>query len=159
MFSFRASREPLPPKHRTCSVSMPVHLRHEYPFGTQSIGHLIRDNFQALVEIPLNFGMNASRFTWASWPRRSGNNPFELTHAMLKYSYLVTNHKPYKWPQLARECEAGLLGSGAPPAQLFAAPRHLHCSAALFRFAAARTRVRGRTARLWCAPLTVFRSS
>ena len=71
---------------------------------------------QALVEIPLNFGMNASRFTWASWPRRSGNNPYELTHAMQKYSYLVTNHKPYKWPQLAQECSNGLLGKGAPSA-------------------------------------------
>jgi hypothetical protein len=104
-----------PPKEQTCTVSVPVHLRHEYPFGTQSIGHLIRDNFQALVEIPMNFQLNASRFAWVTWPRDKGNNPFKLTHAMSKYSGLVSNHPSYKWVQLMQDCQSGLLGGGALP--------------------------------------------
>ena len=35
-----------PAAENTCDVHLPVHLRHEFPYGTQSIGHLIRDNLQ-----------------------------------------------------------------------------------------------------------------
>jgi hypothetical protein len=94
-------------------VSTAIHLRHEFPFGTQSIGHLIRDNLQHLVHIPQQFGSNSTAYSWVTWPRDTGNRPNELTHAQGKYSQLVSNRHAMKWPQLVEKCIEGTLGGGA----------------------------------------------
>lgn len=45
-FRVELSQDKAPPASTTCDIHAPVHLRYEYPLGTQSIGHLIRDNLQ-----------------------------------------------------------------------------------------------------------------
>jgi hypothetical protein len=112
-FTVRFNSSTPPPANATCDVVLPVHLRHEWPFGTQSIGHLIRDNLQALVEVPLQFGLNSAGFSWVTWPREAGNRPHELTHVMCKYSRLVSARPSFKWGQMVEKCEQGLLGAGA----------------------------------------------
>lgn len=106
---------PPPPATQLCNVQTPVHLRYEYPLGTQSIGHLLRDNYHGLVAIPMQFGMNASDFMWTMWPRDSGNNYQELTHVMTKYNKLIMDHRPRKWRDLQSQCLGTRLGGGALP--------------------------------------------
>ena len=102
----------------TCVVSVPIHLRQEYPTGTRSIGHLFRDNFHALVAIPLQLGLSASHFSWAAWPRTEGNHYGQLSHVQEKYTDWVSVHKTFTWQQLVAACRNGELGgasSSAPP--------------------------------------------
>lgn len=113
--SMRWSSGPPPLAAQTCRVSVPVHLRQEYRIGTASIGHLLRDNYQALVTIPMQFGLTAASFSWVSWPRTKGQRTRELTHVQEKYNSWISMHPPYKWPGLVEACEAGALGAGALP--------------------------------------------
>ena len=49
-----------------CTIMQtPVILRAAY--RADSFGHLMRDNVQALVELPLLFGLQPENFTWAVW--------------------------------------------------------------------------------------------
>lgn len=68
---------------------------------------------QALVAIPMQFGLSSERFSWVTWPRDGGNRAQELTHAQEKYSELVSRQPAYKWPQLLQMCTEAALGTGA----------------------------------------------
>lgn len=97
-------------------VSIPVHLREEYMLGTSSIGHLFRDNYQALTLIAMEFGLSAASFSWVSWPRTTGHNAGKLTHVQEKYNSYVSTHPVYKWEGFSTACIDGKLGAGAPTA-------------------------------------------
>lgn len=113
-FSVRWSAEVPPAPQETCTVSVPVHLRQEYPIGTQSLGHLLRDNFHPLVTIPLQFGLSAAHFSWAAWPRTRGNRHGKLSHVQEKYTSWISMHRTYLWPQLVAACRDGELGGATP---------------------------------------------
>jgi hypothetical protein len=112
-FGIRLGAGAPPATADACDVAVPVHLRHEYPLGTQSIGHLIRDNFHALVEVPAHFGLSSTSFSWATWPRDGGNRPYVQPKVMQKYSGLVSARPAYKWNQLIDACSRGQTGAGA----------------------------------------------
>lgn len=56
------SGEPLPYPHEVVSFSRPLHLRATY--NPMSIGHLLRDNIQYLIDLPLRFGRDPTTFDW-----------------------------------------------------------------------------------------------
>ena len=58
--------EPLPAEAQVASVHQPLHLRS--PYNTKSIGHLLRDNLQFLVDLPLRFGRDPVEFDWVRHP-------------------------------------------------------------------------------------------
>lgn len=59
---------PLPPPDEVVAYEQPLHLRST--MNTRSIGHLLRDNLHALVDLPLRFGRDPVAFDWvraAAW--------------------------------------------------------------------------------------------
>lgn len=54
--------EPLPSSDEVVTLRQPLHLR--TPYNTGSIGHLLRDNLQFLVDLPLRFGRDPIEFDW-----------------------------------------------------------------------------------------------
>lgn len=54
--------EPLPAAEEVAIFERPLHLR--APYHTVSLGHLIRDNLQFLVELPVRFGREPTDFDW-----------------------------------------------------------------------------------------------
>lgn len=112
-FSIRWSSRSPPPAKATCRVSVPVHLRQEFPLGANSIGHLIRDNYEALMTIAMRFGLSPSYFSWVTWPRKKGNRAGYLSHVREKYNGWLSMHPAYVWEGLVSACRAGQLGSSA----------------------------------------------
>ena len=110
-FSMEWSSQLPPRESETCRVSIPVHLRQEWPIGTKSIGHLLRDNYQQLVTVPMQFGLTAASFSWVSWPRTIGPRATELTHVQQAYSSWLSAHPPFKWQGLVDACASGRLGT------------------------------------------------
>ena len=56
--------EPLPPAEEVVTYTQPLHLRGA--MNTYSLGHLLRDNLMALVDLPLRFGRDPVDFDWVS---------------------------------------------------------------------------------------------
>ena len=130
-FTFEAAPEGAtpPPPEATCTISIPVHLRYEYPLGTNSIGHMIRDNMHWLFALAQRYGLPPRGVAWAQWPRGGGNHWQEVTHSMEKYWPLVSSHRVYKWHELEQQCEEGVVGKGALRSTLrFHAVREVFCS-------------------------------
>lgn len=54
--------EALPAAEEVAVFAQPLHLR--APYNTVSLGHLIRDNLQFLVDLPIRFGREPAEFDW-----------------------------------------------------------------------------------------------
>ena len=89
-----------------------MHLRYEFPLGTNSIGHMIRDNVYWMFAIAQRYGVPPHSFAWAQWPRNGGSHWQDVTHPMEKYWPLISSHKVYKWHELEQQCEQGVVGKG-----------------------------------------------
>lgn len=112
-FEIQWSSRPLPADSNVCRVSVPVHLRQEFPLATSSFGHLLRDNYEGLMHIAKNFGLTPAHFSWVTWPRTSGRRAGELSHVQTKYSTWLSSHPTYSWNDLVAACTDGRLGSRA----------------------------------------------
>lgn len=101
-----------PAASATCHVSVPLFLRQEFPQGTKSFGHLLRDNFEGLLSIAKKFGLTPAYFSWVMWPRTSGRGHWkEPSHVQDKYSSWLSKHPTYAWIGLVNACREGKLGS------------------------------------------------
>lgn len=58
--------EALPAAKEVAVVTRPLHLR--APYNTKSLGHLIRDNLQFLIDLPIRFGRDPADFDWVRPP-------------------------------------------------------------------------------------------
>lgn len=54
--------EPLPPADLVVTYDQPLHLHG--PYNPKSMGHLLRDNLQYLIDLPLRFGRDPVEFDW-----------------------------------------------------------------------------------------------
>lgn len=127
-FTIQWSARPPPAASSTCRISVPVHLRQEFPQGSRSFGHLLRDNYDGLMRIAKAFGLTPAYFSWVTWPRTSRKRGAHLSHVHEKYSTWLSKHPTYAWTDLVSACKQGLFDSRAPPsshAHLCGAP-HLH---------------------------------
>ena len=55
-----------------CVVSVPLHLRRDAPLQSESLRHLLRDNFYFLVWNAERFGEDPAAWSWVTWPRTQG---------------------------------------------------------------------------------------
>ena len=122
----RWSSQASPAVAEACVVSVPLHLRREGPLGTESLGHLLRDNFYFLVWIAERFGEDPAAWSWVTWPRTHGLHSTlpGIGRRMPKLGMLVSHRKSRRWFEVEASCRNGqnALGPGA-----IVATCHLWC--------------------------------
>lgn len=116
-FTVEWSAAPVPRPSDTCTVNLPIFLRQESPLGTYSYGHMLRDNFYHLIEIPKAFGETVTSFAWVTWPRLRGNNARMRMPVMTKINTLLSPHHTRRWFELEADCRenGNTVGPGAGP--------------------------------------------
>ena len=120
-----------PPDHSdasdTCVVELPILLRQESPLGTYSYGHMLRDNYYHLIQIPKAFDLNIASFAWVTWPRERGNNAFTAMPVLAKINSLLSPHRTRRWFELESDCgeKGNTVGPGACTVRPDATQQHV----------------------------------
>ena len=100
-----------------CVVSVPLHLRRDAPLQSESLRHLLRDNFYFLVWNAERFGEDPAAWSWVTWPRTQGlrSNVPAIALALPKIGMLVSHRKSRRWFEIEASCKNGQneLGPGA----------------------------------------------
>eukprot|EP00892_Ulva_mutabilis_P012438 jgi/Ulvmu1/9567/UM053_0056.1 len=93
------SGQPLPLPEQVAVFERPLHLRS--PYHPKSIGHLLRDNLQFLIDLPLRFGRDPIEFDWVRW---EANTPWTEWEDEVKtakhYRGLLNNRPSITWKPL-----------------------------------------------------------
>eukprot|EP00892_Ulva_mutabilis_P012436 jgi/Ulvmu1/9565/UM053_0054.1 len=99
--------ERLPPPQQVAGFKTPLHLR--APFHTKSISHLLRDNLQFLVDLPLRFGRDPTAFDWVRWEAAAQWTEWEDESETEKhYRGLFNNRPSVTWQQVIEQAMDGV---------------------------------------------------
>lgn len=95
-----------PAQSETCRVRYPVHLRS--PHRPSSFGHLLRDNFEGLVEITQKLNRVPHTYTWVRWPSDSSHvrGVDSPTGAMKHYFSWVSETASQSWNDVLDGCSS-----------------------------------------------------
>ena len=95
----------LPEEDSVAPVTTPIILRGSFRSG--SFGHLVRDNMQALVELPLLFRASPEDYTWVVWAKgeRGAEPALPDVHLAAHYVPWISSHPPQHWQQVLAERE------------------------------------------------------
>eukprot|EP00892_Ulva_mutabilis_P006239 jgi/Ulvmu1/3988/UM183_0007.1 len=98
--------EPLPPAHEVVTYRQPLHLR--ATMNTRSIGHLLRDNLAALIDLPIRFGRDPVDFDWVRWESDNKRSKWRREHNTAKhYRGLLNNRPSVTWQEVLDQALAG----------------------------------------------------
>eukprot|EP00892_Ulva_mutabilis_P012437 jgi/Ulvmu1/9566/UM053_0055.1 len=97
---------PLPAAAEVARYSQPLHLR--APYHPQSMGHLLRDNLQYMIDLPLRFGRDPTEFDWVRWSSQMNWSEWEEeTTTAAHYRGLHNNRPSLLWDDVLRQALDG----------------------------------------------------
>eukprot|EP00892_Ulva_mutabilis_P006234 jgi/Ulvmu1/3983/UM183_0002.1 len=100
--------EPLPPARQVVTYRQPLHLR--ALLNTRSIGHLLRDNLAALIDLPIRFGRDPVAFDWVRWESGVAYAAWQAESEPAEcYRGLLNNRPSVTWQEVLDQALAGAM--------------------------------------------------
>eukprot|EP00892_Ulva_mutabilis_P002582 jgi/Ulvmu1/12324/UM089_0008.1 len=96
----------LPAAKHVVTFRQPLHLR--ALMNTKSIGHLLRDNLSALIDLPIRFGRDPIAFDWVRWESQQEFSSWEVeANTAIHYRGLLNNRPSVTWQEVLRSALDG----------------------------------------------------